>query len=534
MAKTEAHGARLIKNSVYTLISSIITVVFTMVTSVIVARILKPSNYGIYNLILWFTGIFTWGIGMGLTHAITKYVSEYQGRRQPENISSIIVFVLRIELIVSAITTVILIFFKTEISDFFFSPNESFFFLLAFIGLMPGIVTAIFSSAIEGIQKFEYFTYFQLIITPFAFVTKMVVLYLGFQINGLLMVSLVFSAINVLFFYIVLKKEKISLNVFANPLKPDIREKIRKYNFSVGAILVADKVVWDKSENFFLGRYCTSVQIGFYNLAFNVVQRIMGILPTTFWRVLFPAMSSYFGSGDNEKIKRLFYLSSRYLAFFAFPLGAAGIILAYPILHFLYGHDFVGAKFPMQVIFFSSIFGCLSKPGSAILFGTEKQAFILKYGMFLAVVNIILDLFLIARFGALGAAFCYSLTTIAGSVGGLIYTCKKMKLDYPFRSIFKIIFSTIIMSIVMQLILKEEPEIWAFLLSILAGGVVYFVTSVVLGSFEEEDFTLMNSVKSGVPRGLRPAVDFIILTLIKMHGAKEINKEISGDEEGEG
>jgi len=81
------------------------------------------------------------------------------------------------------------------------------------------------------------------------------------------------------------------------------------------------------------------------------------------------------------------------------------------------------------------------------------------------------------------------------------------------------------MSIAMQLILKDEPEVWAFVLSILAGSVIYFVSSVVLGSFEKEDFTLMDSAKSGVPGGLKKGVDFLIHMLIKMHGANEPQSE---------
>ncbi|OGJ89321.1 MAG: hypothetical protein A2268_08330 [Candidatus Raymondbacteria bacterium RifOxyA12_full_50_37] len=499
MAEGHYRGSRLIKNSVLNILNSLITIVVTTITSIVVARILKPDNYGIYNLILWFTGIFTWAVGMGLTHAVTKYISEYQGRGEHENVSAIVVFVLKIELVLTIAVTAILIFFKTEVADYFFSPNEAFYFFLAFIGLVPGIVTAIFSSAIDGLQKFEYFTWFQIIVTPLSFASKLVVLYLGFRIDGLLVVSLVFSFINVIFFYFVLRREEISLNIFANPLKKEIRTKIGKYNATVAAILVADKVVWDKSENFFLGRFCSAAQIGFYNLGFNVVQRFMSVLPSTFWRVLFPAMSGYFGSGDHDKIRRLFYLSIRYLAFFAFPAGVMGILLSYQILHYLYGHEYVGAKFVMQILFFSSMFSCLSKPSSAILYGTERQSFILKYGMVLAVVNIALDILLIKHYGALGAAICYAAVTIAGSTGGLIYTARIHSLNFPFKSLFKIVFSTIIMAISMEIILKQNPYLPGFILSVVVGAFVYFVSSIVLGGFEDEDYLIMQSVQTAFP-----------------------------------
>ncbi len=499
MSDARTKGKRLIKNSVLNILNSFVTMAVTFITSIVVARTLKPEMYGIFNLILWVTGISTWAIGMGLVQAVTKYIAEYTGRGQSEEISSIVIFVLKIEIILSVICTIILVFFKTRIADYFFTPNEAFYFLIAFIGLVPGIVTAVFSSAIEGIQKFEYFTYFHLIVTPLAFAAKLIVLYMGYRIDGLLIVTLIFSFLNTFFFYWILKREGISFNIFRHPIRKQTRSEILRYNFSVSSILVVDKIVWDKSENYFLGRYCSAAQIGYYNLAFNVTQRFMSVLPTTFWRVLFPAMSEYFGSGDKDKIKRIYYIASRYLAFFSFPVGVAGIILSYPMLKFLYGYDYTAAKYPLQIIFLCSIFSSLATPGSAVIYGIGKQGFIFRYGIVLAVVNILLDILLIKKYGAIGAATCYGIVTIAGSVGGLIFLYRKVGLVYPFKSVSKIIFSTILMGVSIQMVIGHRSEMMSFILSIPVGIFVYFISSVVLGSFEEEDYILMNSVKAVLP-----------------------------------
>jgi len=88
-------------------------------------------------------------------------------------------------------------------------------------------------------------------------------------------------------------------------------------------------------------------------------------------------------------------LSTRYLAFAVIPTGVAGIILAYPIIHYLYGHDYIGAQRVLQMIFLSSIVSSLANPAAAILYGYEKQAFIYKFGFFLALFNIALDILVI-------------------------------------------------------------------------------------------------------------------------------------------
>jgi O-antigen/teichoic acid export membrane protein len=500
-------GNRLVKNSVLHIFNTFFMLATSWVISIWVARQLQPSNYGIFNMVLWITDTFSWVIGMGLIHAVTKFVAEYSGKENKNIAGAIVVFVMKIEVCIALVSVVVLIWLRAPISNFFFTSQQSVYFLIAFIGIFPGVTTAIFSAAIDGIQKFEYFTYANLIITPLSFLCKIIVLVLGKGIVGLLIVMLVFSFVNVIFYWIVLKKEGVlSLRSLREPLDAPLRKRIFQYNRSVAAILACDKIIWDKSENFFLGRFCDSVQIGFYNLGFNIAQKSVSILPATFWRVLFPAMSGFFGTGDRDKMKRLFYLSTRYLAFATLPMGVAGIILAYPIIHFLYGHNYIGAQRALQIIFLSSIVSSLANPAAAILYGYERQAFIYKFGFFLALFNIGIDLLLIKPYGALGASIAYAITTIIGSVVGLFYTCRTMNLRYPFVSLVKVAFSTMIMGIVMEIIILHDRELVGFISSIVAGASAYLVTSFVVGTFEKEDFQLVQNISSYLPGNLQRIV----------------------------
>ena len=505
----DGSGSQLIKNSLLTLANSFFMMISSWVISIWVARQLGPDNYGIFCLVLWLTGTVSQVIGMGLIHAITRFIAEYKGKGEFTSLTPIIRFVLGIEVTISLFSTALLIFFKTKIADYFFSPNESFYIFIAALGLLPGMVTAIFSATIEGIQKFEYFTYSNLIISPLSFAAKVIVLLMGKGVAGILYVMLIFSFINSLFYFIVLKREGFFKSGSWTMLSPGIKRRIHEYNKSVIAILLCDKIVWDKSENFFLGRLCSSQEVGFYNLGYNVAQRFMSILPSTLWRVLFPAMSSYFGSGNKRKMRRLFFLSTRYLAFVTFPIGIGGMILAYQIIHYLYGHEFIGAQRVLQIIFVSSIVSTLSNPASAVLYGFDKQAFIYKFGAILAVLNITLDILFIKHFGATGAAVCYGVTTVIGSTGGLMYTCTTMRLRYPIVSIFKIAFATIVMGIVMEVIILQNGAIPGFIIATLAGGMVYLISALVLGTFEKEDYALLQSAKKVCPGSVKNIIDLI-------------------------
>ncbi|MFP4015185.1 MAG: lipopolysaccharide biosynthesis protein [Chitinispirillaceae bacterium] len=523
-------GDRLIKNSFFTLFNSLFMTVTTWVVSIWVARALGPHDYGIFNFVLWFSGTVSGIIGMGLVHAATKYIAEYQGRNQRQLILPIVVFILKTELLIALPVTAVLIFLRSQVADYFFSPDQSFFFFLAALGLVPGIITAIFSATIEGIQKFEYFTVSNLIITPLSFAGKVWVLLQGKGITGLLVVMLICSFLNTLFYLIVIIREsKPDRN--SPRLSDSIKRRIGSYNRNVLAIILCDKIVWDKSENYFLGRFCSASEIGFYNMGFNFAQKFTSILPNTFWRVLFPAMSGYFGSGDHEKMKRLFHLSTRYLAFFSFPTGAAVAILSFQIIKYLPGIEYLAAQRVLQIIAVASVFSSLSKPASAILYGFEKLSFIYKYGAALAVFNIALDLLLIIPFGATGAAVCYALTTVFGSVGGLVYTCSTMKISYPFVSLVKILFSTIIMAVVMEIIIMKDGSIVSLVISVLAGAVTYLTCSFSLGTFCVEDYHLLGRIRDLLPGKTKKLADFAINTTRQFKCSAE-NKPVQDERSG--
>jgi O-antigen/teichoic acid export membrane protein len=509
----KSHGMALIKNAAHCLFNTSVGDIISLIISIWIARQLGVEQYGVFTLVLWFTGIFSWAIGMGFTHAVTKFIAEHRGKNEISVLGPIVMFVLKIEIILSALTTIVLLFLATPIADYFFSPSESFFFFLTILGIVPGILTAILSAALEGIQKFVYFTWANIIITPFSLAAKVYVIIAGKGIAGLLVVMLIFSFVNAIFYFIVLMKEGVLKRGAIAALPAGLKKRMFRYNASVMAIILCDKIIWDKSENFFLGRLCSAAEIGFYNLGFNIVQRFSAILPNTFWKVLFPAMSHNSGAGDHHKTQRLFFLTTRYLAFMSFPIGIGGAILAYSIIYFLYGPQFIGAQRPLQILFLASVITMTCNPGAAILYGYEKQSFIYKNGAIMAIVNIILDLLLIKRFGAMGAAIAFAVTTVLGSTIGTIYTCKTMKLKYPFTSVFKIFFASVIMAIAMEMIILQNYKLTGLILSIVAGSIIYLAGALALGTFEEEDYTLLKSISRILPGKSKKIVHYLVENL---------------------
>lgn len=497
------HSDRLIKNSIISFFNNGAFLVLGFVVSILTARLLGPEKYGIYNIILWFMAVVSTVVGMGLNFAITKFVSEHQGKSELETAGAIVRFVLWIEGTLALITTVVLVLFRVGIADYFFNPDYAQAFAVCIVGLVPGILTAAYSSAIEGIQKFHYFLYFSLVVTPLSLATKVVVLLNGGGLMGLLWTNLAFSIVNTLFYRWVLHREGLPVGFFGGPPNADTRSRLMRYNCSIMAIMFNDKIVHDKSENFFLAKFCPAYQAGLFNMAYGLSNKFTALIQNSFWKVLFPFMSERAGAEDHGRLHRAFFLSTRYLAFFSFPIAAGGIVLSWPLIKYALGPDYLPAQRTLQVFFVCSAIAQLATPQASVLYALNKQNFIVKYGFALALANLLLDYLVIPTYGALGAATVNGFIRITAFVGGMIYTMRITEVKLPTRSLFKILYSSILMAVLMQVVIKVNNELIGFVISIPIGLVVYLGSSMFIGTFHSEDVRVLLKVTSVFPERWR-------------------------------
>jgi O-antigen/teichoic acid export membrane protein len=222
-----------------------------------------------------------------------------------------------------------------------------------------------------------------------------------------------------------------------------------------------DLVVWSRSENYFLGRYCPAPQIAYYNLAQNLIVRLTGALPNLLWRILLPLSAEHHGRMETEKMRKTYRHALRYSAFFVFPTIAICFLAAYELVVIFYGHAYSEAKDCFRILCVGALLSSLAQPGSAVLYASNRQHFILKYGSVLAVLNIALCFLAIPRYGARGAAFCYSFTASLGVIGGFIYTRRVLGLSIPWSAWRKAALATAGLCAVTTAILRIESPLFS-------------------------------------------------------------------------
>jgi O-antigen/teichoic acid export membrane protein len=463
---------RIIRNAIHFLVSNLLGFAMGLVASVVMARTLGPNDLGIFHQAQWFAGTISVCLSLGFMTAVTKFTAQFKGEGRLADMSAAIRYIYVFEFVIGLVSSIGLICFATPIADHYFSKQESYLFVLAFLAITPGLLSGVLSSALEGAQIFRYQTIHALTLSPLSLIAKVTLLYLGYGLKGLFWANLVFAGLNLIFHHWTVHREGLLKKDWGEATKeaasgttpdseddrPPWRKQLFTYMRSMTGIHFVDLLVWSRSENYFLGRYCQAAEIAYYNLAQNLLLRFTGILPNLMWKLLLPITSEHHGREDHGKLRKTYHLALRYAACISFPTITACYLASYELIVIFYGHAYSEAKNCFQILCLGVILTSLAQPSSAALYATNRHNFILRYGLLLGVLNIIVNILWIPSYGASGAAASYALTTGLGAIGGFVYTWQSLRFSMPFGSFMRCAIACLAMGLTLFSLLRFPVE----------------------------------------------------------------------------
>ena len=484
---------KLAKNTGFNFITRNVNFICRMTLSIIVARMLGPNRLGSYALVAWTLGVAQLLINLGLNTTATKYIAECAGGTiRKTTISDIFSAMLKIRLPLTFGAVSLMIIVAPFFARFYDNLQLKSYVIISACILVPYGISSLLDGVIQGIQKYEYLAVGTLIAAPLSLLLSGVALWLGYGIVGLLIVTLIIDFLR-LIVYLFLLRRYITLKFrWTSHFPVEVKDRIRRYGLHVAIILFVDMIVWERSEVFFLGHFRGASEVGFYSLAYGITERVMTVLPILSG-VLMPMVSQLHGSNDKYNLQKLYLTSTRYLIFIAVPFSVGGILLSNPLVQLLYGKEYLPAALILKILLVSRCASVIAIASASIQYGTEHQDFILKWGSVLAGGNLLMDIILIPRFGAIGAAIANSSAQLIGFLIGAIAVCHQLKVRFPVLHLVKVLTASLAM---IPCILIIRPHAFGgIMLSVLVGAVICFAAIFLLRAFTKQDIILLTSLK---------------------------------------
>ncbi len=244
--------------------------------------------------------------------------------------------------------------------------------------------------------------------------------------------------------------------------------------FALSSIFVK---IYSTVDSIMLGRLSGDAALAAYGIPYKFVFAFQ-FIPIALAAALYPTFTTLVASGEKEKAGAVFAGAFRYLGLIVLPLVAGMIVLAAPLMTKLYGANYTASAIILSILSFALISAFLDFPVGALLNGAHRQN-IQTFWMGITVfVNILLNLILIPRFGAIGAAIAAVIGNFILFIGGLVYVPKII--FFYGKNIIKSLLKTAIASTLMALVVFFAAQKIPLFVSVVLGVVVYIILVIAL------------------------------------------------------
>jgi O-antigen/teichoic acid export membrane protein len=496
------------RNFIFMGLEVVITLVCTLLTTVVIARVIGPTRLGYFNLIFWLTSI-TCSVGsLGIPLTTFKYMGEFLGRGHKELARAVFFYNLGAQTVIACTLTVMAMIAAFTLVD----PAYRLCSVLLVLSMVPNMITFVPSQANSAAEDAA-------LNTRGAFVGAIVYV-LAVALSLLLGWNLVGIAAGVLLYRTAELAVKI-LPVFKSmktvsriPLPREIRKRMFSFSGLSTGLMILQIVIWDRSDIIFLKLLQPDIrQLAFFSVCFSVADRLMRI-PQTFANALSATQMAEYGR-DKDRLFRMTSKASTYVLLGALPILIGVACIGGPFVRAMYGSQYLPAIPVFVVVALLSIPKAILTPAQTLLYSAEDLGFILKWGCVAAAINVILDLALIPSHGALGAAWANGVAQsfAALTIWGRVLVRYPVQIDKPV--LLRLAGATLAMAIVvLGIVALPLSAVMKLSIAVPAGAIVFLVTSRMFAVLHKDDRRRLLQLSALLPTpvgsSLNRLVDFLV------------------------
>ena len=140
---------------------------------------------------------------------------------------------------------------------------------------------------------------------------------------------------------------------------------------------------------------------------------------------------------DPASLGRVAAVVVRYVALLALPMTLGAAALSPSIVHLLYGAAYAPAVPVFAILAAGAALVAFLASAQNLLIATEKQGLLLRWTLAVAAFKVLLDLLIVPKGGAVGAAFANALSQSVAVIGMWIYITRRLAFPAPLHALFR-------------------------------------------------------------------------------------------------
>ncbi|WP_286265507.1 flippase [Thalassotalea atypica] len=390
------------QNSILLIAEKVIVIGFAFVTSVLLARVGGTELFGQYAYVTAFATLFSPLCIMGLNNIVTKYVVKY-----PRNSHYYVKSALTIRLLGAAASVVL-----GTAGILLFNDNNT---LSSYIFLL-----LLFQSA-NALLIYEYFFLakqqvvstlkIRMSVAVIANIVKIIVIVNQANLLPLIIIQCIEYAAVALLYHVQYRSQQHQIQITRPANRHGAQVMLHKGKWLLLSGIAA--IIYLKIDQIMLANLVSTEEVAYYAAAAKLSE-FWYIFPILIANAYNPSIITKRKLGTKAMNGFLLYLLALFIIT-ALVISFATLILSEPIIALVYGDNYLPSAAILSVHIFASIFIFQRALFSKWLIINNH----LKYSLYThglgAVCNVLLNIFLIPKYGGLGAAWATLLSYIVAS-----------------------------------------------------------------------------------------------------------------------
>lgn len=383
--------ASIAKNFGYNILLNVSRVIFPLITAPYVSRVLEPSGIGLFGFSNTYVSYFVLFALLGIPLYGVREISKCKDSLIELNkLTSELFSISFLSTLIVSLIYLGTLFFIPQLRE-----NLTIFLIAGTVlYLAPFQIDWFF----QGIEKFDFITIRSIIVRIISIVCIFIFiktkedlpLYVGIAACG--------TIVGNIWNYIALRSKGVKITMSIKGMKKHVRPILILFSSSLAIS------IYNVLDTVMLGFMSAYSEVGYYSNA-SYISRTLLVLVTSLSAVAIPRISRFTNENKLEEINVLVRKSFSIISLLAIPITVGIICLSKDFTLLFFGDKFSGAILPLSILsMLITIVGFNNLTGVQILIGMGRDKQFFWAVLSGAILNLMMNLFLIPLFGAVGAS----------------------------------------------------------------------------------------------------------------------------------
>lgn len=368
---------------------------------------LGDTKYGIWVIAVAFTGYMNL-LDIGLSSAVNRYVAKYSSLKDIGSVNAIVSTALLMFFVMGIIIVIIspwmadLIVGMINIDE----PLKAivhYLIIIVSFDIAIFVIAGLFKGIYGGLQNYSIINFTQIVSAGYKAILFYVFLSRGHDLVAMGFVSITANLFTIVIYFVLLKKLYPQISFSLKSMNRERGVQILNYSKFTFLAMLANQVIY-YSDAFVIGYFMSAAAVTYYTIPWTLAEYTKKI-SMAISKTYVPAISEKEAKGDLEVVSSMYMSGTKYMIIISNLLSVGMIVLGGAFIAIWMGPKYRElGEMVLILLFINQYFQGPQQISYSILLGLSKQKYYSYMSFLVSVVNLMLSILLVQKWGIVGVA----------------------------------------------------------------------------------------------------------------------------------